>query len=312
MDPKSVNCVIYHGNCSDGFGAAWAAWKVLGNKAEYHAAFHGKAPPDVTGKRVVVLDFAYDKKITKHLIATAEDFEMRDHHKSAMMMLDGIAKPDWFQLGNSGAILAWEYFHRGIPAPRFLQFIENRDMGWKPYMEYSKEFSTAFDMIPLEFPAYDRMMNASVVDDCIRKGSHILPYADAAIDKVCSKAVKRKLQEHCVLVVNSTQWISEVGMRLAPDCDYAIVWYWDHNEKYAKVSLRSFHDHIDCGSIAKRFGGGGHAEIAGFEYSGNIEDLFKKQIKTLRIETKDSGAQQLTGSSELGYDLDVDSSSFGK
>ena len=32
---------------------------------------------------------------------------------------------------------------------------------------------------------------------------------------------------------------------------------------------------MDCGTIAKRFGGGGHEEIAGFEHRGNIEDLFR-------------------------------------
>ena len=54
MDPQSVNVVIYHANCNDGFGAAYSAWKLLGNRAEYHAASHGSPPPDVTGKRVAV------------------------------------------------------------------------------------------------------------------------------------------------------------------------------------------------------------------------------------------------------------------
>ena len=41
MDPSSVQVVIYHANCNDGFGAAYSAWKLLGNRAEYHAASHG-------------------------------------------------------------------------------------------------------------------------------------------------------------------------------------------------------------------------------------------------------------------------------
>ena len=276
MDPKSIDTVIYHGDCSDGFGAAWAAWKLLGNKAEYVAAFHGQPPPDVSGRNVILLDFAYDKKTTRKMIKDADSFAMRDHHKSAMIMLEGIAKPDWFDLSRSGCALAWEYFHPSADMPKFLQFIENRDMGWKPYMEYSREFSMAFDMVPFTFKDYDRLINTSAVDECIKRGSQILPYADTVIDKLCKQAVRKRLRGHDVLVVNSTHWISEIGTRLAPDCDFAMVWYWNHNEGYAKVSLRSFHPEVDCGTIAKRFKGGGHAEIAGFEYSGNIDDIFSK------------------------------------
>lgn len=276
MDLSLIDLVVFHADCSDGFGAAWAAWKALGNRAMYFPAHHGKGPPDVSGKNVIVLDFAYDKKTTKQLMKQAQSFVMRDHHKSAMINLEGVAKPDWFQLDHSGCILSWEFFHPGVAAPRFLRFIENRDMGWKPYMEYSREFSTAFDMIPMEFRAYDQMLNASYVDDCIKRGSHIIPYADTVIEKACKTAVRRTLRGHDVLIVNTSHWISEIGTKLAPDCDFALIWFWNHAEKYAKVSLRSFHPDIDCGTIAKRFGGGGHADIAGFEYSGNIEDIFGK------------------------------------
>ena len=40
VEPTSVDCVIYHADCTDGFGAAYAAWKQLGNRAEYHACKH--------------------------------------------------------------------------------------------------------------------------------------------------------------------------------------------------------------------------------------------------------------------------------
>ena len=41
MDPNSVNVVIYHADCTDGFGAAYSAWKQLGNRAEYYPCKHG-------------------------------------------------------------------------------------------------------------------------------------------------------------------------------------------------------------------------------------------------------------------------------
>ena len=50
LEPSSVDCVIYHANCTDGFGSAFSAWKLLGNRAEYHSCTHGTKPPNVKGK----------------------------------------------------------------------------------------------------------------------------------------------------------------------------------------------------------------------------------------------------------------------
>ena len=68
IEPSSINCIIYHADCTDGFGAAYSAWKCLGNRAEYHACKHGTPPPDVKGKVVAILDFSYDNTTTKKMI----------------------------------------------------------------------------------------------------------------------------------------------------------------------------------------------------------------------------------------------------
>ena len=68
LEPSAVDCVIYHAECTDGFGSAYAAWKLLGNRAEYHACKHGTPPPEVKGKNVVILDFSFDNGTTKKMI----------------------------------------------------------------------------------------------------------------------------------------------------------------------------------------------------------------------------------------------------
>lgn len=40
---------IYHGNCDDGFGAAWAIWKRWGNEVAYIPGVYGKPLPDGPG-----------------------------------------------------------------------------------------------------------------------------------------------------------------------------------------------------------------------------------------------------------------------
>lgn len=276
LEPSSVNCVIYHADCTDGFGAAYAAWKLLGNRAEYHACKHGTPPPDVKGKNVVILDFSFDNSTTKKMIEEADGLLVIDHHKSAMVELHDISNTH-FDMNKSGAMLAWEWFHPGKESPKFIQYIQDRDL-WNWELPYSREFSAAFDMVPFEFEEFEKFEDDSVFDDARKRGSFILAYSKTVVKKVCEKASLRKMNEMDVMVVNASHWMSEIGARLAPDCDFAMIWYWDHDEKHTKVSLRAFHETVDVSEIAKKFGGGGHKKAAGFQLPKNkhVEDLFDK------------------------------------
>ena len=279
LEPTSVNCVIYHADCTDGFGAAYSAWKLLGNRAEYHACKHGTPPPDVTGKSVVILDFSFDNATTKSMIKDAEALLIIDHHKSAMVELHDISNTK-FDMNHSGARLAWDFFHPGKEAPKFINYIEDRDL-WKWELPYSKEFSAAFDMIPFEFEEFEKFEDDSVFDDAVKRGSFILAYSKSVVKKVCEKASARRLNGMDVLVVNSSHWMSEIGARLASDCDIAMIWYWDHESQLTKVSLRAFHDHVDVSEISKKYKGGGHKKAAGFTLSAgtHVEDIFDDPIE---------------------------------
>ena len=246
LEPSSVNCVIYHADCTDGFGSAYAAWKLLGNRSEYHACKHGSKPPNVKGKNVVILDFSFDNKTTKKMIEEANDLLVIDHHKSAMVELHDISNTH-FDMSKSGATLAWEFFHPGKEAPKFVQYITDRDL-WKWELPYSKEFSAAFDMVPYNFEEFEKFEDDSVFDDAVKRGSYILAYSKTVVKKVCEKASARKM---------------------------------DHKDKQIKVSLRAFHDRIDVSEISKKYKGGGHKKAAGFTLPGNfkIEDLFDKETK---------------------------------
>ena len=274
LEPSSVDCVIYHANCTDGFGSAFSAWKLLGNRAEYHACKHGTPPPDVKGKIVVILDFSFNNATTKKMIEDAEALLVIDHHKSAMVELHDIPNTK-FDMTKSGAMLSWEFFHPGKEAPKFVSYIQDRDL-WKWELPYSKEFAAAFDMVPFEFEEFEKYEDDSVFDDAVKRGSYILAYSKTVVKKVCEKASARKLDGKDVLVVNASHWMSEIGNRLAPDCDVAMIWYYDHADRLIKVSLRSFHDTVDVSEVAKKFKGGGHKKAAGFTLPGdaNVDDIF--------------------------------------
>ncbi len=279
LEPSSVDCVIYHANCTDGFGSAFSAWKLLGNRAEYYACSHGDKPPNVKGKNVVILDFSFNNKTTKKLIKEANNLLVIDHHKSAVVELHDISNTI-FDMSKSGATMAWEFFHPGKEPPKFIQYITDRDL-WKWELPYSKEFSAAFDMVPFEFEEFEKYEDDSVFDDAVKRGSYILAYSKTVVKKVCEKAVSKTYKEMNVLVVNSSHWISEIGAKLSPDCDFALIWFYDHDEQRTKVSLRAFHDHIDVSDVAKDFKGGGHKKAAGFTLpkDKHIDDIFELNKK---------------------------------
>jgi len=277
MDPGSINLVIYHANCTDGFGAAYAAWKLLGDRAEYHPAKYGEPPPDVSGKNVLVVDFSYDNATTKKLIKEAKGFLVLDHHKTAMIELHDVSCTR-FDMNHSGAMLSWCYFHPGKEAPRMIKHIEDRDL-WKWEIPYSKEFSAAFDMVPFDFEEFDKYLDDSAVDAAQERGAYILAYSKTVISKIAKQAVHRKMGGKNVLVVNSSHWMSEIGNALSPKCDFAVIWYYDHETRQVKVSLRSHHEDSDVSEVAKSFGGGGHRKAAGFNLPANtsIEMIFDQE-----------------------------------
>ena len=92
MDEEKIIC-IYHGNCADGFGAAWAVWKRFPN-AEFFPGVYGQNPPDVSGKRVIMVDFSYKPSVLKEMAKKATSFLVLDHHKSAVEEINAFENPD--------------------------------------------------------------------------------------------------------------------------------------------------------------------------------------------------------------------------
>jgi len=119
--------VIYHNPCTDGFTAAYAAWTVHGNQADYHPSTHSDALPDVKGRNVVVLDYAYDRRTTLNMIKAAKHYEQHDHHADAYARLHGICQCK-FCLDKSGAGMAWDRFQPGKEMPKLFEIVQANDL----------------------------------------------------------------------------------------------------------------------------------------------------------------------------------------
>lgn len=106
--------VLYHGNCWDGFCAAWIARKALG-QIEAVPMQYGQVPPDVDGRVVYMLDFSFPRAVMERMAVNTQQLLVLDHHKTAAEELDGLHHPEgrfevWFDMTKSGGRLAWEWF----------------------------------------------------------------------------------------------------------------------------------------------------------------------------------------------------------
>jgi oligoribonuclease NrnB/cAMP/cGMP phosphodiesterase (DHH superfamily) len=278
-------CVIYHAQCSDGFGAAWAIWQALGEQASYHAALHGAEPPaEIDDRHVIIADFSYPRKVLDAIKLRAKSLLILDHHKSAYEDLcdfDGAH----FDMNRSGAGMAWDHFH-SAPRPPLIDYIEDRDL-WNWKLPNSREILTAFECVKPSFENFTtfnhRLANAEGMREIIVQGTAILEYKNAKVRSLAEKAYMVDLSAICMLddptlqvpCVNTALFHSEVGNVLAQTHPLAIIWHRADDGTY-RHSLRSA-GKVDCSKIARHWGGGGHANAAGFTTQEPLPRILPKE-----------------------------------
>lgn len=265
--------VIYHGNCADGFSAAWCFWRKYGTGADYVAGVYQQSPPDVTGRDVFLVDFSYKRAAVESMLAAANRVILIDHHKTAMEDLDALRSMGygdrfgWFcDLDRSGATLAWDYLFPNEARPLLLGHVEDRDL-WRFKLPGTREIQAFVFSHEYSFELWDKLMSADRVE--LLK----MTAAGAAIERKHHKDVaelvavcKRRMVigAHDVPVASLPYTLaSDAGHLMAQGEPFAAC-YWD-TEKGRVFSLRAADNGIDVSDVAKLYGGGGHAKAAGFK-----------------------------------------------
>ena len=253
---------IYHGNCADGFAAAWVVrrfWQQSTfDEVEFFPANYGDVPPDVTGKDVVIVDFSYPRGVLMEMEWEAEKLLVIDHHKTAREALTGLDFVK-FDMEKSGAILAWRNFFSSEP-PVLLHYIQDRDL-WTWSMPDSRAVSAAIASYPYDFSVWDNLMKRPI-PELVIEGESILRYQGQVVRRHLENVVMIEMDGYAVPCVNATTMISEIGNELCQGHPFAVS-YFDTAEKRV-FSLRSAGDGVDMAEIAKKHGGGGHKHAAGF------------------------------------------------
>jgi len=272
---------IYHRGCADGFGAAWAVHHALGDQVAFHPGVYGAPPPNLTDRDVIVVDFSYKRPMMEELCRAATSLLVLDHHKTAAAELDGLEQ--WaagqsitatvtvqIDMGKSGAVLAWEHFHPGKPIPRLLQHVQDRDL-WRFALPGTREILACVFSHPFDFDRWDRL-----AEEIERDPTAILAEG-AAIERKHHKDIAELLGTttrfmtiggYRVPIANLPYTLaSDAGSALCRGDSSGIVppfagIYYDRAGGRT-FSLRSSGG-FDVSAIARKYGGGGHKNAAGF------------------------------------------------
>jgi oligoribonuclease NrnB/cAMP/cGMP phosphodiesterase (DHH superfamily) len=267
----SKRLVIYHGGCRDGFCAAWVlAARYGAENVDFHAGYYGQPPPDFSGRDVVVVDFSYPRATMEQIRAEAESLTWLDHHKTAQAdALDFKADHVTFDMERSGAGIAWDHYFPGQPRPWIVDYTEDRDL-WRFKLPNAHELCAYLSVLTFDFDTWSAHATRAR-EQYIPAGSAVMAKTAQYVREVAKNARRVRFEGHDIPLFNAPQVdISELGDHLAQGETFAMGW-WQRADAVFQYSLRSRGD-FDVSAIAKKYGGGGHKNAAGFQ-SPTLLDL---------------------------------------
>ena len=260
--------VIYHKDCSDGFGGAWAAWKHFGNKADYVAVGPSSAPVSgLKDKEIYLIDVSYKPKEIIKLLKVNKRVTGIDHHLTGEQATKMTYQYS-YAVNHSGAGLAWKYFYPQKPIPKLLAYVEDGDL-WRFKLPHTKEIRSYLELFDFDFNLWSKLAaqleNLVSRQKAIEQGSAILRYENKLVERLVSNNSELvKFEGYKALAVNSPNFASYMGNILTKiQPPLGIV--WNERKGEIKVSLRS-DGSVDVSKIAKKYGGGGHKAAAGFSF----------------------------------------------
>jgi len=293
MKTKPYLC-IYHGNCADGFTAAWVVRNALGEEnCDFIGAKYGEPAPDIRNYNIVlIVDFSYKRSVLIEMAKTLDYASLRgghiviiDHHKTAEEDLKDLNLPNvkvHFDMNHSGAMLTWLYCNMNLAggnvtasdAPALIQRVEDRDL-WRFKFADTRDISANIFSYEYTFENWDKLAAESTAE---------LARDGVAIERKHHKDIKEllaamqstgKFLGHEVPIANLPYiYSSDAGHIMSVSEKFAVC-YW-FNKTGIVFSLRSnpeFKGCMDVSEVAKEFGGGGHKNAAGFQLT--IEKLYE-------------------------------------
>lgn len=288
---------IYHGNCADGFGAAWVVNKAFDGQVELFAGTYNKTPPQTTGRDVIFVDFSYKLPVMEEILKYCNSLTVIDHHKSAMLDLQplvGSVKTEIkFDMNHSGAMLAWLIFFPHLPPPALLNHIEDRDL-WRFHLEGTEDIQANIFSFPYDLTVWNDLMSldARALQSTFRaEGASITRKHLKDINELLPLTTRfMNIDGNVVPIANmSYMMASDAGHKLAhlPAFKHKFAGSYYDTQDRRVFSLRSSEQGMDVSEVAVKYTGGGHMRAAGFSVTHEVAKtlelpaIYASQVKEI-------------------------------
>jgi oligoribonuclease NrnB/cAMP/cGMP phosphodiesterase (DHH superfamily) len=268
----------YHAGCPDGFGAAWAVWRAWGPSGRFVARGHSDALDAFShqGDQVVFVDIAPTVEQAVELGEVAQQLVVLDHHLTARdrfaddpRLLPSLADRGHqvrFDLSHSGAVLAWQHFHGEEPVPSLLAYVEDQDL-WRWKLPESGAINAVIGSYPRDFESWDALSRRSP-EDLAREGAPLLRTQQVEVQRGLHFAHPVKAGDLRIEAVNALHHRALLGHELSKRAAFGhpVGLAYRVCGDRVDVSIYSIGE-VDVSEVARRYGGGGHRNAAGFSLS---------------------------------------------
>ncbi len=244
------------------------------------------------GEGVFMVDFALQPHSDMERLQKRCNLTWIDHHKTAIEAAGiGFDPPGLRMVGRAACDLAWEYLFPGLPLPLAVKLLGEYDV-WDHADDRTLPFQYGMKLARSN-PANDMSIwvellggNDKLLDVIMKQGELILQYENKQNQDYCKAySFESKISFTQIDPIPNLSFgcITSRVVLKAICCNrgnassklFDSVWDPDKYDimvtfirlasKKWTVSLYSTKPEVDCGRIAKHYGGGGHAGAAGFQ-----------------------------------------------
>lgn len=290
--------VFYHANCYDGAASAFLFKTYCGEEVALYPIAHGDEFPfdRIENRNVFFLDFSMKYEDMARVAKLATHFTIIDHHEGAQQDIDKLLDHDnvdvYFDLKHSGCILTYIFLltkrwkSTPYPAPEYLNYIEDRDL-WKFKLHDSHTINAgiaSFEPSVEGIQEVNRLYSIAQLRFLHERGLVVQDLKKKELNDVVQNSFYIVLDNFLVPAVNCSSKfiISELGEYLSRESPFAAVFYLGSDYKY-RVSLRSRIGAINVFEVAKKYGGGGHRNAAGFVIDKKVFDNIIADTKNVCV-----------------------------
>lgn len=291
------NYIIYHNADLDGFCSCVIAKRrlmfngVLESNIEMIGWNYGNPIPDIPNKsNVIMTDISFPKD-NMLLLELHCNLIWIDHHKTA---IDDSEELGYHlcagsrKVGDSASLLAWKFFFPYEDIPEVVYWVDRYDVwkkedqnrpeaNWKMVMEAQQGMRLSMNNPDVAFDEWLWLFDDnSSMETIMQDGELIMRFEEKSNQIRCSKAFDLVFEGHKFAVVNNTLAGSSVLNSYArSDHDGLMVFSYHGKKQKWDVSLYGNElssQQVDLSVIAKKYGGGGHANACGFMVD-NINEI---------------------------------------